>query len=615
MNGNIIQKRTIKNWDIRLLCIALILILIGSIGAYFIQTDGNKIEVIGIKIPTENGQWVKADLFKPKTATDTNPAPMVVVIPGFSRTKETQISNSIELARRGIVTLTIDPYNQGDSSTTLSEDSVREEGYGAIPIIKYITETNVFNYVDKERIGVTGHSAGGNAALQVAAYFGEEANRDKKPSKISSAFIVGYDLSLTNKTLRNIDSNLGLSYGYYDEGSYRNQNHNAHMKNSPEALEMVNSIFSESDKISSVEIGKMYGAPDNRTLRVVYNEKIDHIFQPYDTSDVSDMLKFFTTSFHINNTLMPTNQIWFIKEIFSLIALVGAFLFIVPFAGILLRTKIFSSLVENIPKPILYTKKEKMIFAGTFIAAILIAFISYNSIPKISYLLFRNASKGINTLWFPEEANNPILLWTLFNGIVGLIIFAFTYKLHWKKNEMWNIKIDLKKLVKTIVLAICIFSAFYGLVEITYKFFHTDFRFVLMAVRPINTTILLVSLMYLPFFFIFFLHNSIRVNYSSRFSGQKEWISMLICALENCAGLLMVLIIQYVHLAATGKVFWTTNWLFVGQLFSFVPLMFILPYFNRYFFRKTGKPYLGAMVTCLIVVMVMLNNSIIHVPL
>lgn len=93
-----------------------------------IQTDGNKINAIGIKIPTENGQWVKADLFKPKIATVSNPAPMVVVIPGFSRTKETQISNSIELARRGIVTLAIDPYNQGDSSTTISKDSVKKKG-------------------------------------------------------------------------------------------------------------------------------------------------------------------------------------------------------------------------------------------------------------------------------------------------------------------------------------------------------------------------------------------------------------------------------------------------------------------------------------------------------
>lgn len=179
--------------------------------------------------------------------------------------------------------------------------------------------------------------------------------------KISSAFIVGYDLSLTNKTLKNIDSNLGLRYGYYDEGSYRNENHNAHMKNAPEALRMVNNIFNDSNKISSVKIGKMYGNPDNRTLRVVYNEKVDHIFQTFDTLAVSDMIKFFTTSFHINSTLKPANQIWFIKELFTLIALVGAFLFIIPFSSILLRTKMFSSLVGIIPKPLPYTGQEKKI--------------------------------------------------------------------------------------------------------------------------------------------------------------------------------------------------------------------------------------------------------------
>lgn len=63
------------------------------------------------------------------------------------------IDNSIELARRGMVVVTIDPYRQGDSSTTINEKTATEEGYGIVPLAKYIADTDVFNYVDKSKIG------------------------------------------------------------------------------------------------------------------------------------------------------------------------------------------------------------------------------------------------------------------------------------------------------------------------------------------------------------------------------------------------------------------------------------------------------------------------------
>jgi len=40
-----------------------------------------------------------------------------------------------------------------------------------------------------------------------------------------------------------------------------------------------------------------------------------------------------------------------------------------------------------------------------------------------------------------------------------------------------------------------------------------------------------------------------------------------------------------------------------------------LPYLNRYFFRMTGRIYLGPMVTCLAFVMVLLTNTVCYLPL
>jgi hypothetical protein len=126
---------------------------------------------------------------------------------------------------------------------------------------------------------------------------------------------------------------------------------------------------------------------------------------------------------------------------------------------------------------------------------------------------------------------------------------------------------------------------------------------------------LLVLLMYFPFFFVFFFSNSLRVNGAMRFDGQLEWISRLVAGFANSAGLFLIIIIQYAVFAATGTVYWTTNWLSVNLLFGIVPIMFILPYFNRIFFQMTGRIYLGPIITCLIFIMILTTNTVIYLPI
>ena len=53
-------------------------------------------------------------------------------------------------------------------------------------VVDYVSGTSNLNYVDKRRIGATGHSAGGNAALRGASHFGREAKKTGQPSKLNS---------------------------------------------------------------------------------------------------------------------------------------------------------------------------------------------------------------------------------------------------------------------------------------------------------------------------------------------------------------------------------------------------------------------------------------------
>ena len=67
---------------------------------------------------------------------------------------------------------------------------------------------------------------------------------------------------------------------------------------------------------------------------------------------------------------------------------------------------------------------------------------------------------------------------------------------------------------------------------------------------------ILVLLIYAPFFYIFFLSNSLRVNGSMRVEDQPEWLSMLIGGFGNSLGLMLIILIQYfTYVVLTGTVF------------------------------------------------------------
>ena len=93
------QSNLVKISDLGIVLLLLSMIFVSSFIASFIQSSGGRVDVQTIKFPTQNGQLLVGDLFKPKTATKENPAPLVIVIPGFQRSKETLSNISIELSR------------------------------------------------------------------------------------------------------------------------------------------------------------------------------------------------------------------------------------------------------------------------------------------------------------------------------------------------------------------------------------------------------------------------------------------------------------------------------------------------------------------------------------
>ena len=601
----------------------IFIIFLSSFFASQIQSNFGNTSISLEKLHTENGQYIYYDLYKPDNATELNKAPFIAIIPGFQRSKEALSNIAIELSRRGHVVGLIDPYAQGLSSSSLSRRAATTEGYGMFALIEHINDTDSYTYINKDLLGTTGHSMGGNAAIRGANYFGKIAKGNNEPSHLHSVYVSGYVLTLTDRVLRDVKSNVGVSYALYDEGAFRNDLSGwdaADMTIAPESLRTVNSVLRLEDTVSTIKLGKYYGDQANNTLRVIFNEKLLHPFQPYNKEATANQLSYFDRVFSSPIKLDPYDQIWQWRELFTLINMITAFLLIIPLTRVLLTAKYFSHIVKKIPPALpKQSAQGKVVFWSVFIIGASIACITFIPMVDIAKELFPAASNRELTWFFPQRMNNSVMLWALFNGIVGFLLFFLSYyffgKKHGVSKESWGLKISNNELLKTIILALTIFVIYYLILYTIYLFFHIDYRFWFMGVRIFQPEILLVLFMYLPFFFVFFFSNSLRVNGAMRFKDQPEWLSRLIAGFANSAGLILIIIIQYSVFAATGTVYWTTNWLSVNLLFGIVPIMFILPYFNRIFFQMTGRVYLGPMVTCLIFIMILTTNTVIYLPI
>tara|TARA_A100000164_G_scaffold49309_1_gene37958 strand:+ start:6408 stop:8249 length:1842 start_codon:yes stop_codon:yes gene_type:complete len=598
------------------------LILILSFLASLILTSFGTVEVKSLRLNTQNNQFIIYDLYKPKSASAENKAPFIAVIPGFQRSKEALSNIAIELSRRGYVVALIDPYAQGLSSSSLSTRAATTEGYGMFSLVEHV-HAGAFNFVDINKIGATGHSMGGNAAIRGADYFGKQAIKNNVSSILNSVYVSGYVLTLRDSILKDSRSNMGISYALYDEGAFRNELEGweaANMKIAPESLRTVNKVLRKEERINIVEIGKFYGKKENQTLRVVFNEPVLHPFQPYNFEATSNQLIYFEKVFGAPKKINSNNQIWHWKELITLINMILALVMLVPLAKLFLDLKIFRSISKKIPEPLpKQTKKGKLIFWSVFFISAAIACITFIPMVEVAKIFFEDAANRKLTWFFPQRMNNPVMLWAAFNGMIGILIFVLSYKLFGKKHgvskDSWGLKISRVDLMKTFALSLIIFSSFYLFLFLNYFLFHVDYRFWFMGVRIFQPEMILVLLMYFPLFFIFFFSNSLRINGAMRFKGQPEWLSMLIGGFANSLGLILIIILQYSFFYKTGTVFWTTNWLSVNLLFGIVPMMFILPYFNRIFFRMTGRIYLGPLITCLIFIMILSTNTVVYLPL
>jgi hypothetical protein len=625
------------------LCIAVALVLLGSLGAHLVHTSGCKVKITDITYVTEDGARMRALLLVPNSATVENPAPAIVSVHGYNNTLEVQDSNQVELSRRGYVVISIDAYDHGLSSFP---DSRINKGVapdmGTYAALQYL---GTLPYLDKNRIGMVGHSLGG-IILQIGA-MRAFTNHEKNPSIIipkalvptEHTFLVDKDGALV---YGKYPVNVGLMFSQYDEWAdnmwkvLKASDVNI-SKNGIAGMGFAGAeynsyyVFGDNKKLTRDEA---IAAAAAGKLRVLYQPPLIHPRAHFSRVAESYILDFFDITLKGGKEQMPaTEQTWPWKEFFTGLVLVGFFLFIIPFAFLMLKIPYFKTIIKREPvaPSIMTTAKNKMIYWIIFIICLLPAPLMYNW--AVGYpIASKSMDRFVPTIfpfnsYFQLPCVNGVVLLMLIAGAILLAIFTATYFFVMKKNKVTfdnlGVKLSGADIGKTALLALIVFMATYFLLVISNFFFLSDARFWVFSIKTLTPIKFFILIKYLPFFLFFYLINILLLNSFTRMRGASEWTNIVLMIIANVGGLAVLHVLDYGWLYTTGiKLIPSAP--FPPNITSALAgvllwnLLFILPLAAisaRIFFRKTGSIWLGGFVNSLIITLFAISNTVISAGL
>ena len=174
-----------------ILAVALCLCLISGIFASLVQSSFNTVKVEDFKVIVDDGRYVNGQIYIPKDASPENKLPLIVLSHGSYNNLEHQDQNMIELSRRGFVVISSDAYCHGSSSIPAAGLEVTNMQH----LIDYAVAS--YTFIDKDKIGVSGHSMGGQISSETVRHYFEQEAKGLGDNLVSAICTVGYDPQYT----------------------------------------------------------------------------------------------------------------------------------------------------------------------------------------------------------------------------------------------------------------------------------------------------------------------------------------------------------------------------------------------------------------------------------
>jgi pimeloyl-ACP methyl ester carboxylesterase len=545
----------------------LVLILAGGLLAYLTQTSGG-IQVRDVRFTGAKGNTMSALLYIPPNATAQTPAPGILAVHGYINSRETQDGFAIEFARRGYVVLDLDQTGHG-----YSDGPAFANGFGGPDGLAHLRSLDI---VDKNNIGLEGHSMGGWTVLAAAT-----AMPNDYKSIVLEGSSTGKPFAAEGTT--SWPRNVALVFAQYEEFSTL-------MWGVDLARDVTQSskLWALFGTQGAVEPGKVYGDIAQGTARVLYTPAITHPAEHISHEAIGYSLDWFARTLQGGTPRSADDQIWFRKEIGTLVALIGFVALLLGVFDGLLEAPNFSHLrlpeiADGSVPPAAASRGRRWTTA-----LILSAFI-----PALTYYpAFALGGTFVTpSAYLPQGITNQILVWVVLNGLITLALMPFAPKRASRSGIIGP----------SIVIALATVIVGYAALWLADLVFKIDFRFWIVALKLMNAKQFLIFLIYLvPFtaFFVIALHVLHR-NFSTMGAGRGALYLTNILALT--LGFIVLLVLQYGTLWISGKLF---NPLpdpgFVPLstivAIQFVPLLAIAAIIATFTWRRTGSSLPGALI-------------------
>ncbi len=581
--------------------ISVVMMVLGAVVANQVQKDFGRIDIRDVRIQAQDGRTLSALLYVPQNATPETPAPAIQAIHGYINTRETQSGFAIEFARRGWVVLALDQSGHG-----YSDPPVGAGGYGAIDGLAYLKS---LDFVDQSKIGLEGHSMGGWASVIAAATL---------PNDYRSIVLAGSSTGTKYSSKYvpipgspTFPKNLAVIFSTYDEFSIL-------MWEVPIARDVVHSdalkkVFGTEE---SVEPGRIYGSIEEGTARVLYQPETTHPGDHLSCSAIGYAIEWFQKTLGEVRAIPASSQIWYWKEIATLISLLGCLLFIFALGGLLLQSRFFAALREAPQNPKPATGVTWLVGA---LLMMLIAPASYFILNGIGNLAFKAS-------WlFPQQVTNTLVFWLMINMIISLVLFLIWHLFNRKKggNAVSYGLRDAggatgKKIILSVLLAVIVIGVAYLSVVIVSALFTVDYRFWIMQLKPMGLTHFKIALRYVIPFLLFYLVFAVALHGQLRSAAGSLKGRMTKAVIVTSLGYFLLLLGMYLPLFAgkpLGVVPDPQLILYAIVAIQVLPLFVIVTFISTYFYEKTGLIYPGALINALFITWYIVASQAISVPL
>ena len=601
------------------LSLALIFALISGIGASLVQTAGGTVKVDDLTWETASGRSLNALLFTPPNATAENPAPGIVVSHGWWNNREMQTPNYVELARRGYVVMSIDMYGHGNSDP-LPADELTVGGTGMYDAVLLMAD---LPYVDRDAIGVTGHSNGARAINFSVPL--DDASGDPL---MSSILLIGIDPIYTDADGAYVNPygarDVGLIQAQYDEFFFRSYSAEGEQLTppreylgTPNAQSFLNfgadpSELTEEREGSTIYTENIDGA---EAIRVIHSLPQTHPWNTTSSTAVGHLIDFFEETLPAPNPVDAGSQVWQFKEFFTALGLLAFGILLVAIPRALLTTPAFRRLAAAPSEiaPLVGRIPKIWFWAGLAVSVVISAwsYVLISQNPLIGGITFNVVPSII-----PTGSVFFIGVWAAVNGLAAAVIMIGAYLAFGRKSGLSmrasGVLPGWKNFFHGIGLALTTVVLMYALVFLVDYLFKTDFRLWVIGVKWFTPDKFGYALIVLPLFLIYFVANSIAINAFNRATiAGREWVNTAILALANSLGPIILVVWQYTTFAVTGNLIPGFGGIFSIWLFPVILILAVSAIVSRKLYRATGNPYIAGFLNATVVVLISVSNTLV----